>query len=105
MKAKLEQVGSANLSQSDVAAWVEKFCQHGNGVMLVFARTDVAWFHKHAKKADAICFVRGRIKFIRADGFSGAGSGAGSMLIACGAECATKVLTSGLGLSVCPFGR
>lgn len=83
---------------NETAIWVEKFCQHGNGVMLVFARTDVGWFQKHARRADVICFVRGRVKFVRADGFSGGGSGAGSMLIAFGTECAKAVCESKLGV-------
>lgn len=85
---------------TETADWVEKFCQHKNGVMLVFARTDVAWFQKHAKRADVICFIRGRVKFVRADGYAGAGSGAGSMLIAFGDECAKAVRNSGLGVVV-----
>lgn len=32
-------------------------------VMLVFARTDTAWFHDWGMKADEIRFIRGRLKF------------------------------------------
>lgn len=85
---------------NETAIWVEKFCQHRNGVMLVFARTDTAWFHKHARRADVICFVRGRIKFIRADGFQGGGSGAASMLIGFGERCVSAIRQSNLGLCV-----
>lgn len=83
---------------NETAIWVEKFCQHKNGLMLVFARTDTAWFHKHVRRADVICFCRGRIKFRRADGYSGGGSGAGSMIVGFGAECVKAVQDSGLGL-------
>ena len=84
----------------DTAIWVEKFCQHNDGIMLVFARTDTTWFHRHASRAGMICFVKGRIKFIRADGFSGAGSGAASMLLACGCDCIDAVQQSRLGQCV-----
>lgn len=88
---------------NETAIWVEKFCHHRNGVMLVFARTDVTWFHRHASRAECICFVRGRVKFRRADGFEGGGSGAGSMLLAFGDENVAAVKKSNLGLVVRPI--
>lgn len=33
-------------------------------VVLTHSNTDTAWWHVLARKADAICFTRGRIKFI-----------------------------------------
>jgi len=63
--------------------WLKRMHEHRNGVSLVFARTDTAWFHDYAAKADAILFVQKRIKFV--DGLcatAGSGAGAGSMLIA-----------------------
>ena len=60
---------------------------HRNGIALVFARTDCGWFHEYVAKADAILFLRGRIKFVDAQGKTGGhGAGAGSMLVAWGAE-------------------
>lgn len=67
--------------------WLEKMHNHRNGIALVFARTDTKWYHSYVAKADAILFLKGRIKFI--DGFGktgGSGAGSGSMLIAWGAE-------------------
>lgn len=67
--------------------WLKKMNEHRNGVALVFARTDCAWFHDHVVKADAILFLRGRVRFV--DGLKvtgGTGAGSGSMLIAWGAE-------------------
>lgn len=68
-------------------AWLAKMHEHRNGVALVFARTDCAWFHDYAAKADAILFLRGRVKFVDGLGKTGnSGAGAGSMLIAWGNE-------------------
>jgi hypothetical protein len=36
--------------------------------MLTHNYTDTSWFHKACEIADAICFTRGRIKFVDADG-------------------------------------
>ena len=70
------------------AAWLAKMNKHRHGVALVFARTDTAWYHESVAKADAILFLRGRIKFIDAFGKTGgAGAGSGSMLIAWGGDC------------------
>ena len=67
--------------------WLYKMHQHRNGVALLFARTDCGWFHDYCAKADAILFLRGRVRFV--DGFNatkGNGPGSGSMLIAWGKE-------------------
>jgi len=67
--------------------WLEKLNDHGNGIALVFARTDCKWFQDVCTKADAILFLSGRIKFV--DGLcqtGGSGAGCGSMLVAWGEE-------------------
>jgi hypothetical protein len=61
--------------------------EHRNGICLVFARTDCKWFHDYVVKADAILFLKGRIKFVDGLGVTGeAGAGSGSMLIAWGKD-------------------
>ncbi len=40
-------------------------------VLLTHNYTDTEWFHRIASKASAICFTRGRIKFVRCDGHTG----------------------------------
>lgn len=74
-------------------AWLEKMAEHGNGVALVFARTDCRWFRKAMATATAVLFLSGRIKFVDGLGVtSNNGAGAGSMLIAWGASNAKALL-------------
>lgn len=83
---------------NNTAEWVAKFSKHiGGGIMLVFARTDTKWFHDYAVNCDAFLFIRGRVKFIRNDGFVGGGCGAASMLIAKGDRCTEILRCCGLG--------
>lgn len=85
---------------SDTPKWMAKLAAHGNGIALVFARTDTGWFHRYATKAHALCFIAGRVKFLKPDGTEGGTPGAGSMLIGYG-EVAKKALQrSGLGFTV-----
>lgn len=68
--------------------WLRRMHHHCDGVALVFARTDCAWFHDYISKADAILFLKGRVKFV--DAFQktgGGGPGSGSMLVAWGSNC------------------
>jgi hypothetical protein len=82
------------------APWLGRLAQHGNGIALVFARTDVTWFHTITRDASLVCFVRGRVRFIRAAGpqRKGHNAAAPSCLIAFGDECAEIVRRSDLGL-------
>lgn len=82
--------------------WIKKLAEHGNGVALVYARTDTVWFHQYALQADAMCFLSKRIKFIRSEDIDikGGGAGAGSVLIGFGEKCAQAVLNCGLGWCV-----
>lgn len=82
---------------SDTPKWMRLFQAHGNGIALVFARTDCAWFHDYAIKCDVLCFMRGRIRFIKANGERGGTPGAGSLLIASGDECVASLKNSNLG--------
>ena len=78
--------------------WLSKFVKHGKGIALVFSRTETAWFHKFATKADAICFLDKKIHFIRSDNMCKGGSpGCGSILIAFGKREVEALKQSGLG--------
>lgn len=68
--------------------WLGKLRLHGNGIALVFGRTDTTYFHEYVfNVADAILFLRGRLKFYHVDGTEAKDSaGAPSVLIAYGHE-------------------
>ena len=51
---------------SDTAKWFRKLALWGNGIGLVFARSDTKWFHEFIPMADAICFIKGRVQFVPA---------------------------------------
>lgn len=71
----------------ETKVWLNKFCNHGNGIALVFARTDTQWFHETLSKVDAVNFIKGRVQFVDGDGVSNkGGSTCGSMLLAIGEE-------------------
>lgn len=69
-----------------IARWLQKLADHGNGIALVFARTDTAWAQRLIASADGVNFLNGRIVFIRANGDRADNAGAGSMLLAFGSE-------------------
>jgi hypothetical protein len=86
----------------EAARWVDKLTEHGNGVALVFARTDAAWAQRAMAAADAVCLVAKRLSFVAGVGASqdlGHNAGAPSMLLAYGAHCARAVINSQLGLT------
>lgn len=65
--------------------WLEKLADHGNGIALIFARTETKGFHKQIwQKANAVFFFEGRLKFYLVDGTQGKYPNAASCLIAYG---------------------
>lgn len=84
----------------DTAVWLDRLRLHNNGIALVFARTDTLWFHTIAIKADAVCFIAGRVRFISESGQRGGSAGCGSMLLAWGNECANILVDSGAGWTI-----
>lgn len=77
-----------NPPYSDIVPWFKRMAQHGNGIMLVFARTETEYFHKYVwSEADAILFFKGRLSFHRPSGVKAQNNaGAPSVLIAYGEE-------------------
>jgi hypothetical protein len=77
----------------DIGIWLDRMAAHGNGIALIFARTETSAFHRYVwEKADAVFFFSGRLDFLTLDGdrFDGAArngnAGAPSCLVAYGAE-------------------
>lgn len=78
--------------------WLSKLADHGDGIALVFARTETAGFVRTVwKRATAVLFLHGRLYFHKADGTrAAANSGAPSVLVAYGDAAAERLRTSGL---------
>jgi len=78
--------------------WLSKLADHGDGIALVFARTETAGFVSEVwGKATGVLFLHGRLHFHHADGTrAAANSGAPSVLVAYGDRAAKRLETSGL---------
>lgn len=72
--------------RNGLVPWLDKFCDHGNGIALVPDRTSAPWWQDLADWADQIFFVSGKVKFIRPDGSLGASPSVGTTLLAMGKE-------------------
>ena len=79
------------------AEWLLRLKEHGDGIALVFARTDTLWFQTIDVKAEVLVFPAGRIQFIRGVRRSANGmvdcrhtqsATCGSVFLAYGKECA-----------------
>lgn len=78
--------------------WVSKLVRHGDGIALLFARTETGifwpWVWQHA---DAAFFFRGRLHFCQRDGSRARGNaGAPSVLVAYGENNVDAIERSGL---------
>lgn len=82
---------------AETPRWLDRLSRHGDGIALVFARTDTAWWHNVACTADAGLFLAGRLKFCDVSGRPGAHSaGAPSVLLAWGEHNVTALRDSRL---------
>lgn len=68
--------------------WMRRFVQHGNGIALVFSRTDAGWFQEALQRASAVLFLSGRVEFIpgRENLHKKSRCGAGTAMLAFGSE-------------------
>jgi hypothetical protein len=71
--------------------WLDKLARHGDGIALVFARTETTWAQDILNRATAVNFLAGRLCFIKEDGTVSTNAGTGSMLIAFGARNADDI--------------
>ena len=80
-----------------VAKWIAKLAVHGNGIALVHARTEAAWFEPIWERADLLLFMADRLKFCLPDGSEQpANSGAPVVLAAFGTACKARLANSGI---------
>lgn len=77
----------------ETSKWLKKLSDHGNGIALIFARTETKMFFESVwNNADSILFIKGRLYFYHLSGEVAKGNaGAPSCLIAYG-EKNSKVL-------------
>lgn len=70
--------------------WIRRFVAHGNGIALVFSRTDASWCQEAMKQATAILFISGRMEFVPGieNQHKSSRGGAGTVLFAFGEDCA-----------------
>ena len=92
-----------------IEKWMRRLAEHGNGIGLMFARTDTRWFQDHCQNHAGMLFLRGRVRFHDGNGnqFDRKGGGASatspSVLVAFGDECGQRLIDCGLdGLRVVP---
>ena len=80
------------------AKWLEKMAVYGDGIALIFARTETAMFHRYVwGAASAVLFLKGRLTFHYPDGQKArANSGGPSCLIAYGARNVDSLVSCGL---------
>lgn len=69
-------------------AWLARLADHGNGIALIFARTETEMFFEQVwKRASALLFLRGRLHFHHVNGKrAAANSGGPSVLVAYGQD-------------------
>jgi hypothetical protein len=80
-----------------VGAWIARLAEHGNGVTLLHARCEAAWFMPIWQHAACILFLADRIHFHRSDGTrQPANSGAPPILAAFGDEAAQRLYRCGI---------
>lgn len=74
----------------DTKKWVHRMAQHGNGIALVFSRTDASWCQDAMRSATAMLFMSGRVEFVpgKENAHKKGRCGAGTVLFAWGRECA-----------------
>lgn len=75
-----------NPPYSNAGPWLRRLAEHGDGMALIFARTETSAWHEHVwPHASGILFLRGRLNFHFVDGRrADANAGAPSALIAYG---------------------
>lgn len=90
---------------AEAARWLARLADHGDGIALIFARTETAAWVEHVwAKASAILFIAGRLHFHHVDGRrAAANSGAPSALVAYGEANAQALRSCGIAGAFVPL--
>jgi phage N-6-adenine-methyltransferase len=81
-----------------IVEWVEKSFEHGNGILLIPARTSCDWWaYLVFPHAQLICFPDRKISFLEPDGRVGGSNSLGSALVGMGEVACNALRQSGLG--------
>lgn len=82
----------------DAEKWISRLAKHGNGVALIFARTETRWFFDTVwSHADAVMFIKGRLHFHYPDGTRAKGNAGGpNVLAAYGYDAVARLFGSGI---------
>lgn len=72
----------------DTSFWMRRLIAHGNGIALVFSRTDSEWCQQSMRACDAMLFMSGRIAFVpgHENAHKADRAGAGTVLFAFGPD-------------------
>ena len=83
---------------NETPKWLSMIASHGDGIALIFARTETKMFFKYVwNMADAVLFIKGRLRFYNIDGTQSKYSGgAPSCLIAYGQNNIIALENSGI---------
>lgn len=83
---------------TEAGKWLDRLAAHGNGIALIFARTETEMFFKSVwNAATAVLFLRGRLNFHHVSGARAkANAGAPSVLVAYGEANAIAIKESGI---------
>lgn len=78
--------------RNGIVPWLEKFCDHGDGIALFPDRTSAPWWQEFAPRMGGILFVAPKIKFIDVRGYDGRSPAQGTCLGFMGARgyCAVR---------------
>lgn len=92
--------------RNGLVPWLDKFCEHGDGVALTPDRTSAPWFQKYAPRVSLMLFLP-KVCFERPDGTRGKQPSSGTTLWAVGARAETalhRAARVGLGFRSIPLG-
>lgn len=70
--------------RNGLVPWIDKFIEHGNGIILTPDRTSCDWWQKLVHETEACLFIKGKVKFMRPDGTYGNQPSNGTTLFSMG---------------------